>query len=85
MFIFNYRIIGLCLSFVLLLVLALSSSSIAFADSTTGTVSVNAGTLFETNATTPAVGATLNGTDQTPPTDCRSLRLMRLARAMAGT
>src|SRR5438128_7409442 len=67
MLVFKYRIIGFCLSFVLLLVLALSGSGIAFADSTTGTATVNAGTLTETNATTPAVSATLNGTDQTAP------------------
>lgn len=57
--------IALCLSFLLLLIFTPNISSIAFADSTTGTATVNAGTLTEANATVPAPSATLNGTDQT--------------------
>ncbi len=59
------RIIGLCIGFVLIVVLALNGSAVSFADSTTGTLTVNGGTLTEVNATTPTPSVTLNGTDQT--------------------
>lgn len=65
MHVFKYRAVAFCLSLVLLVILALGGSGIAFADSTTGTATVAAGTLTETNATTPAISSTLNGTDQT--------------------
>ncbi len=59
------RAIGFCLGFILILALTLHGFIVAFADSTTGTATINAGTLTETNASTPTVSATLNGTDQT--------------------
>lgn len=65
MLVLKHRIISLCIGFMLITVLTLSSSAVTFADSTTGTLSVNGGTLTEVNATTPAPSATLNGTDQT--------------------
>ena len=82
MLVFKYRIIGFCLSFVLMVVLALSGSGIAFADSTTGTATVNAGTLTETNATTPAVSVTLDGTDQTASIRI-NLRMMESSKGKA--
>ncbi len=56
---------AICLSFILVAVFVSGSTTIAFADSTTGPATVNAGTLTETNATTPAPSITLNGSDQT--------------------
>lgn len=52
-----------CLS---LAVVGLISVQIVLADSTTGTVTINAGTLSETNSSTPTVNVTLNGSDQNP-------------------
>ncbi len=52
------RAIGFCLGFILILALTLHGFIVAFADSTTGTATINAGTLTETNASTPTVSAT---------------------------
>ncbi|GAC1347574.1 MAG: hypothetical protein NVSMB27_13280 [Ktedonobacteraceae bacterium] len=64
MLVFKHRVIAFCLSFMLMLVLAPGGPVVALADSTTGTLTVTAGTLTEANATTPAPGATMNGADQ---------------------
>lgn len=61
----KHRTIAFCISLMLGVVLALNGSAVAFADSTTATLSVNAGTLTEVNTITPAPSLTLNGTDQT--------------------
>lgn len=64
--VFKWRIASLILAFALVILLALGDLRITFADSTTGTVTLSAGSLTESNATTPTVSATLNGSDQTP-------------------
>ena len=61
----KHRTIAFCIGLMLGVVLALHGSAVAFADSTTATLSVNAGTLTEVNTITPAPSLTLNGTDQT--------------------
>jgi hypothetical protein len=58
------RAVVLCMSLSLMVVLAISNVGLAFADSTTGTATVSAGSLTEANSSTPAPSATLNGTDQ---------------------
>ena len=67
MLVFKHRDAGLCLSFVVMVALAMSSSAIAFADSTTGTITITSGTLMETGAAAPALRLTTNGIAQTAP------------------
>ena|SRR5438270_13953438 len=67
MLVFKHRDAGLCLSFVLMMAFAMSSSAIAFADSTTGTITITSGTLMETGAAAPALRLTTNGIAQTAP------------------
>ena len=57
----NRLLLSTCLSGLLLL----ASMPMAWADSTTATTTVSAGSLTESNATTPAPSVTLDGTDQT--------------------